>query len=67
MFVISKRQKVFLMVVSLEDLSLEAQLLQEGSKISSLSSPHYKKPMSIRKYVYGAFIRCKIQSFEEGW
>ena len=49
----------------LKDLVIEARLLEEGSTISALPSPHYNKDMPIHKYVYEAFVRCKIQSFEE--
>ena len=49
----------------LKDLVIEARLLEEGSTISALSSSHYNKAMRIHKYVYEAFIRYKIQLFEE--
>ena len=47
------------------DLVIEVQLLEERSTISALSSPHYNKAMRIHKYMYEAFMQCKIQSFEE--
>ena len=63
---------IFLSVISkrfldggIKGLVIEALLLEEGSTISALPSPHYSKAMRIHKYVYEAFVRCKIQSFEE--
>ena len=50
---------------SLKDLLIEARLVEDGSTISALFSPHYTKAMRIQRYVYEAFMRCKIQSFEE--
>ena len=63
---------VFMSVISkrfldggLKDLVIEARLLEEGSTISALSSPHYNKAMRIHKYLYEPLMRCKMQSFEE--
>ena len=62
MSVISKKR---FLDTGLKDLVVEARSLEEGSTISALSSPHYNKAMCIHKYVYEAFMRCKIQPFEE--
>ena len=51
--IISKR----FFVVGLKDLVIEAQLLEEESTISALSSPHHNNAIRIHKLAYETFIR----------
>ena len=51
--IISKR----FFVVGLKDLVIEAQLLEEESTISALSSPHHNNAIRIHKLAYETFIQ----------
>ena len=51
--IISKR----FFVVGLKDFLIEAQLLEEESTISALSSPHHNNAIRIHKIAYETFIR----------